>query len=53
MLVTGPKIMDIIPPSIPPESDGDHWEPGFKEAMLIIALLAAYWSGWLGALWPF
>ena len=45
--------MNIIPPSIPPGSDRDHWEPGFKEAMLIIILLTSYWSGLLAKLWPF
>jgi|GEM_PF-3239786 hypothetical protein len=31
-----------------------EWEPtGWKEAMIIIALLTAYLSGWLDTLWPF
>jgi len=30
-----------------------HWEPGWKEAMIVIALLTAYLSGWLDTLWPF
>lgn len=53
MVLTLVIAMDISPPSIPPGSDSDQWEPGFKEAMLIIILLTAYWSGWLGAIWPF
>ncbi|MDP7003346.1 MAG: hypothetical protein QF911_07270 [Candidatus Thalassarchaeaceae archaeon] len=46
--------MDISPPSLPPRSEGDdHWEPGLLHAMAVVVLLAAYWSGWLDALWPF
>ena len=44
----------LIPPSLPPRSDGDsYWEPGLREAIVIIGLLAAYWSGWFNGLWPF
>ena len=46
--------MEIIPPSLPPRSDGDtDWEPGLREAIVVIGLLAAYWSGWFNGLWPF
>ena len=37
----------------PPSGDGSYWEPGFLEAMILVGLLIAYWTGWLGALWPF
>ena len=42
--------MNIIPPT---PDDIFNWEPGFKEAVLMIALVTVYWSGLLGALWPF
>ena len=45
--------MNIIPPSIPPGSNSDHWEPGFKEAIILIIMLTLYWSGALSNFWPF
>ncbi|MEE2630257.1 MAG: hypothetical protein VX492_05355 [Candidatus Thermoplasmatota archaeon] len=46
--------MHIAPPSLPPRSDGGtDWEPGLREALVIIVVLVAYWSGWLNWLWPF
>ena len=46
------EIMNNIPLSILPSSDSDYWEPGFREAMLIIILLTSCWSGLLSKLWP-
>jgi len=45
--------VDISPPSLSPPSDDDEWQPGLWEFMAIIGIVAAYWSGWLDALWPF
>ena len=53
MLYSLVEIMNIIPLSIPSSSDSDYWEPGFKEALLIIILLTSYWSELLAKLWPF
>ena len=50
MLYSLVEIMNIIPLSIPSSSDSDHWEPGFKESLLIIILLTSYWSGLLAKL---
>jgi len=30
-----------------------HWEPGWKEAMILIIILTAYFLGWLETLWLF
>ena len=50
MLYSLVEIMNIIPLSIPSSSDSDHWEPGFKESLLIIILLTSYWSELLAKL---